>query len=378
MEREELLRRALWAGGLLVGGLGWLAVASALVAWLALRLADRHWIGTLMEFGPRYMLLAPVVMVAICAAFWRPRALLPLTTAGAIVAGPVMGLCLPVRFGWQRKTGGSVLRVLTCNTWEGRADWQLSAMIEREQPDVVALQEWPVDQPLPDGIVGGWNVVREQGLVLASRWPIVASEAVESPLGWKRTLGVRGELQLKSGRAQLFVLHLTTPREGLEAVLAHGSEGLPAVEEVTAKRKVEAAAVGKCLRKYTGPVLVVGDFNMTPESVIYRSQFGYLQNAFSAAGWGWGATKFTRFHGVRIDHILADAGWNFVRCTVGPDVGSDHRPVIADLEFCGAVRTVVMKNVPPDTAVAGNLAPAVKSLTADGISELARFGAGHE
>jgi endonuclease/exonuclease/phosphatase (EEP) superfamily protein YafD len=223
--------------------------------------------------------------------------------------------------------------VLTCNAWEGRADWRLSALIEREQPDVVALQEWPVNQPVPEAIVEGWNVVRQQGLVLASQWPIIANDALASPLASKRTLGVRGELQLKTGRVQVFVLHITSPRRGLEAVLAHGSKGLPAVEEVTAKREVEAAAIGKWLSKHTDHVLVAGDFNMTPESAIYRSQFGHLQNAFSEAGWGWGGTKFTRFHSVRIDHILADDRWNFVRCTVCPDVGSDHRPVIADLEY---------------------------------------------
>jgi vancomycin resistance protein VanJ len=34
---------------------------------------------------------------------------------------------------------------------------------------------------------------------------------------------------------------------------------------------------------------------------------------------------------VRIDHILAGPGWYCARCWVGPDVGSPHRPVLADL-----------------------------------------------
>ena len=328
------MRRAVRVCGLLVSGLAWLAVACALAAWLTLGLADRHWIGTLLEFGPRWVLLAPVGMVAICAAFWRPRALLPLAAAGAIVSGPVMGLCLPVRTWWQGRPNGQLLRILTCNTRGGKADGRLSAMIEREQPDVVALQEWPGNQSLPESLLGkAWNVVRIEGLVLASRWPIVEKETMASPLGYKRTLGVRGELQLKSGRVQLFVLHLSTPRDGLEAVLAHGWDGLPALEEVTVNREIEAAAVGKWLGTSTESLVVAGDFNMTPESVIYQTQFGHLQNAFSVAGLGWGATKFTRYHSARIDHILANAEWRFARCTIGPDVGSDHRPVIADLEY---------------------------------------------
>jgi endonuclease/exonuclease/phosphatase (EEP) superfamily protein YafD len=40
---------------------------------------------------------------------------------------------------------------------------------------------------------------------------------------------------------------------------------------------------------------------------------------------------------VRIDHILAGPGWQAERCWVGPDVGSPHRPVIADLIWTGPV-----------------------------------------
>ena len=38
---------------------------------------------------------------------------------------------------------------------------------------------------------------------------------------------------------------------------------------------------------------------------------------------------------VRIDHVLAGKGWNCVRCWVGPNVGSPHRPVLADLVWTG-------------------------------------------
>jgi vancomycin resistance protein VanJ len=333
LQRDELVQRWLRWAGVLTSVAAWGALALAAAVWFLLGWADYHWLGTLLAFGPRWVLLAAVVILAICAAFWRPRALVPLGLAGAVVAGPVMGLCVPMRAWWQGSTSRPMLRVLTCNTLVGRANGQLAALIAREQPDVVALQEWPADQPLPAPLAEDWHVVRDQGLVLASRWPITASEPLASPLGWKRTLGLRGQVELATGPTQVYVLHLSTPREGLEAVLAHGWDGLAVLEEVTAKREVEAAVVGEWLGKCSGSMVVAGDFNMTSESAIYRRHFGRLQNAFSAAGCGWGATKVTRFHSVRIDHVLGSAPWQFSRCKVGPDVGSDHRPVIADLEF---------------------------------------------
>jgi endonuclease/exonuclease/phosphatase (EEP) superfamily protein YafD len=72
--------------------------------------------------------------------------------------------------------------------------------------------------------------------------------------------------------------------------------------------------------------------------VIFRREFGDYQDAFSVAGWGYGYTKFTRVHGVRIDHVMCDGAWQAMKCWVGPDVGSDHRPVIAKFLSVGELR----------------------------------------
>ena len=84
-----------------------------------------------------------------------------------------------------------------------------------------------------------------------------------------------------------------------------------------------------------GPTVIVGDFNLTDDSAIYRRYWSRYRDAFATAGLGWGYTKFTRRIGVRIDHVLAGPGWQFRNCWVGPDVGSDHRPVLADVFWVG-------------------------------------------
>jgi endonuclease/exonuclease/phosphatase (EEP) superfamily protein YafD len=77
---------------------------------------------------------------------------------------------------------------------------------------------------------------------------------------------------------------------------------------------------------------VAGDFNTPTRSAVYRESWTDLTNAFSAAGWGLGHTHFSRRIGVRIDHILASDHWHVTSCEVGPDVGSAHRPVVAELK----------------------------------------------
>lgn len=57
--------------------------------------------------------------------------------------------------------------------------------------------------------------------------------------------------------------------------------------------------------------------------------------AFSAMGFGIGNTTYVDKGGIkwgsRIDHILTRGRWHASRCWVGPDIGSDHRPVLADI-----------------------------------------------
>ena len=74
---------------------------------------------------------------------------------------------------------------------------------------------------------------------------------------------------------------------------------------------------------------------MPPDGAIYRSYWAGYRNAFSEAGLGYGYTEWPgmrrmRF-GIRIDHILSTRDWRPRRAWVGPDIRSDHLPLIAEL-----------------------------------------------
>ena len=70
-------------------------------------------------------------------------------------------------------------------------------------------------------------------------------------------------------------------------------------------------------------------------SCVRQTYWSKYTNAFSEAGLGWGYTFYANRTSLRIDHILAGPGWRCRECWVGPEVGSEHRPVIADLEWHG-------------------------------------------
>ena len=73
-----------------------------------------------------------------------------------------------------------------------------------------------------------------------------------------------------------------------------------------------------------------GDFNLPPDSPMLAPLRRRFRDAFAEAGRGYGYTYPSRLPWVRIDHILAGRHWTIDRCRVGPDLGSDHRPLIAE------------------------------------------------
>jgi endonuclease/exonuclease/phosphatase (EEP) superfamily protein YafD len=77
----------------------------------------------------------------------------------------------------------------------------------------------------------------------------------------------------------------------------------------------------------------VGDFNSPAESPLFRSHWGDWQNAFNRVGVGLGGTRLDGWIRARIDHILADDRWTVVRAWLGPSLGSDHAPLLADLRL---------------------------------------------
>jgi vancomycin resistance protein VanJ len=317
------------------------AYAVGLVALIALIAAtgDLWWPTTFIVYGPRWAWALPAAVLLPAAALARRRATLwPLAIAAALVVGPILGLCIP----WRTLLPGGPtaiarVRVLTCNVQEDKATG-LPELIATEVPDLVVVQECQPDGDwLADHLLGrGWHVHRLGGLGLVSRFPIVDIHVL--PLDEAASGGgtvIHYELSGPTGPLNVFAVHLETPRDGLEAVLAEKWRGVPALRANIDLRLRESEAASRLIARAQGPTIVAGDFNLPVESLIYRRYWSSLANAFSRAGRGRGHSKFTSKFGIRIDHILTGPGWRARRAKVGPYVGSDHRPVIADLEWIG-------------------------------------------
>lgn len=314
----------------------WSYVGVLLAAWSALHWAsDRWWMATVLLFAPRWLWGLPLCALAPVVLLRHQRLLWLFGLASVIVIGPIMGLCLPWRISFASQATGPRLRVLTCNGDARDLDpVRFGALLSELQPSIVAMQD--VWTPHMANLVesDGWYVHVDNGLCLASRFPIRAVESVDSDaFGPGLGRAVCYALETPTGIVHFFNLHLATPRWGLLAAIQGHSNGAAKLHDNSELRRRQSTAISRKASSLPGPVLLAGDFNTPVESTIYRECWSGYHNAFSVAGLGWGNTHLTRHTRVRIDHILTSPDCRVRRCWVSPDVGSAHRPVIADLAW---------------------------------------------
>jgi endonuclease/exonuclease/phosphatase (EEP) superfamily protein YafD len=329
--RPSRWRRAL---RLLVG----LYVLSIVGLWLWMTLdGDRGWAATLVLYGPRWLCALPLPLLMVPALVSERKLLLPLGIAALVILLGLMGF----NVGMPKTAGeGRLVRVMTCNVEKQAIRPELLAIaIDNAQADVVALQEYARGTTLlwpPD-----WHVIERHEFILASRFPIVEGDSVSRPGQPWELAAISYALSLPDGDVQFFNLHLESPRVGLEAVLSRRT-GIdlgrtPELTQVIERRSFESKRVARWIDEMPGPKLIAGDFNMPPESVIFRRDWAGYTDAFSSTGFGLGFTKTSEkdgwSYGARIDHILVNDSWRVLRTWVGGNVGSDHWPLVAEIEL---------------------------------------------
>lgn len=319
-----------------------LYVATALAAWALLRgLGDQHWIAAPLLFGPRWLLLLPLAVLAPLAALRRRRLLLPLALAAGVVLGPVMG----GEVGWRRlrpMPEGTPFRVVTYNVGSAEDGAKgiaaaLPRLLAAWQPDVIAFQECGYYLGRRMARLEGWAGDVRGELCLLSRHPIADTASMDRvPLrrDWYLRHGILGggqadryTLATPRGPVTVTHVHLETPREGVDGP----SRALPhELRRNIALRDRESRAARALVDDGTRRI-VLGDFNMPRESRIFRRHWGDLTDAFPAAGAGWGATRYAGWVRARIDHVLVDESWRVRAVRVANPFGLDHGAVIVDL-----------------------------------------------
>ncbi len=295
------------------------------------------WSGALLYLPGWLWLLPQSVTLIVAAVFARPW--IPGVVLGAAwIAGPVMGLA------WPRPQPAAIgpthrLRVMTYNVRGQADDPGVLAEILSANADVYFFQEMPAPtQPLR-GALRGYRMEGDAGCWIASRLPCTVAVRPLPESGGRRYLV--GNLRGDGFQATICGLHLNTPRDGIHALIGDKLEGVQGFKASTSHRIAQARHVTADLMGLPRPMIVAGDLNAPVQSEVCRRLMSLgLRDCFLESGWGYGYTyghslRF-RVSYVRIDHILVGTGIRALGCHVGSADGSDHRPVIADLEIPGS------------------------------------------
>jgi vancomycin resistance protein VanJ len=329
-----------------------------LVAWLVLRFSGERWWPPLVGlYAPPIGFLFPAPVAFLVTWRWASRRWFVLQLAAVLLAVfGLLGLELGLGHDARATQDPRAIRVVSYNIDLGnRGIPAIVDQVMRLQPNLVLLQE------VHDGLepqlrqaFAGWHVDHHDQFFIASRFPILAVEQ-PAPLHYQAGEGggprdgdggarfMAYTLDTPLGQVDVFNVHTTSPREGLEdmrgdgflyelrrghVLLGRGADTL-AFNGYRRRRQVEGVAAAARASKH--PVIVAGDFNLPAMSRIVRDNLGGLDDAFVSAGRGFGYTYPTRFPFLRIDRIFTSHGLRATDFQVGDRRASDHLCVSAVL-----------------------------------------------
>jgi endonuclease/exonuclease/phosphatase (EEP) superfamily protein YafD len=313
-------------------------VCGVSIAGTLLGLSRRpHWIFRMWDF-PRVQLatIAAAGAVAYRALAWRgrrsERALLAASTAA------VAWHLYRIRT-YTRLTRPSVARATTAdpanritllmtNVLQDNREYdRLLQRIEAEDPDIVVAVE--VDD--------GWMGALEP---LAARYP----HSVRRPLNNTYGMVLFSRFALVEPRVA-FLVEDDIPSIHTRVVLPSGVELLlhalhprppePIHDQDSAARDAELVIVGKAVAQEEGPVIVAGDLNdvaWSDTSELFVRLSGLLD---PRAGRGF-YNSFNARHPLfryPLDHVFHSTHFKLVRIERLPDVGSDHFPILIELQY---------------------------------------------
>ena len=277
------------------------------------------------------LLLLPIALIGAPRVAWIPAAALLVTT------GPLMGFTWASRATSQQPT----LRVATYNVqvWQQKNIPVILDEIIAADPDVLCLQDARgIRNTRAAAHLKTQHIAMFGQYVVASKFPIIESTVGDISYDRETHTYLRVRLDVLGRDVTVFTAHLVTPRDALSPLRSPAFWRL-AVSEIRrnqAQRMQQARQLAEDARRVDGPLIIAGDLNAPPASLVTRmlTDLG-LVDAFSAAGRGYGYTfGHTLLVGrsfLRLDRILVSRHFTPVNAWVGGASGSDHRPVITDL-----------------------------------------------
>jgi len=251
----------------------------------------------------------------------------------ATLGSQIVPWYLPPKFLGGASGGNFRIFIANINT-QNQQYAEVLALAQQENPDLALFMEvdeiW-VDQlnallpelPYSSGQANPFNL----GIILYSRYPLQNTQLTF--LGEDSTPSLTGQVEVNDQSIGVVGTH---PRPPVRPDIFHS-------------RNRQLDLVGQYVQAQTAPLIVIGDLNITMWSPYYkrlmrntglrnaRDGFGLLPSWPTSSTYqripDWAPLLFS----IPIDHCLLSPDLTVADVRVGPNIGSDHRPVIVDLQL---------------------------------------------
>jgi endonuclease/exonuclease/phosphatase (EEP) superfamily protein YafD len=232
---------------------------------------------------------------------------------------------VPWYFPNSQPGSGQRVRLLLSNVYVGNSRYDaLTDLIRAENPDLLFIQEvtppWAkqlerIRNQYPHGVIRGAE--DEGGIASLSRLPLV--QAGDAGIGDYN--GPSLELRLNIGARLVHIINTHTP---------------PPMGKRNAQRRNEHfEVIADRLRDLPAPKILIGDLNATMWSPYFKRLVERTELVNVREGFGVLPTwpTFLPLMKIPIDHCLVSRDIRVVGVRTGAHIGSDHLPLIVDLEL---------------------------------------------
>jgi endonuclease/exonuclease/phosphatase (EEP) superfamily protein YafD len=214
------------------------------------------------------------------------------------------------------------LRVITFNVLGDNTEGtKVLAWLEAQEADVVIITEYnpqwiaslrPLEKQLPHTYLQAGYA--NFGLAIYSKHPL--TEKKRETFCSARTPCLTAKIIVRGVPLKIFAVHPLSPVTKNEFAL----------------RNEYLHNLANEVAKSSAPVLVAGDFNVSAFSSYFANFSKRTKLADAAQGRGFHPTydQYNPLFGIAIDHILHSPEITCVNFQVGPHLGSDHNPILAD------------------------------------------------
>jgi endonuclease/exonuclease/phosphatase (EEP) superfamily protein YafD len=284
-------------------------------------LGEFHWAAELLTHFRVQAAVAGMLLALMCALLRMPRRSAAAGGLAALHLFPVLPYVVPAHH--HRSEGLPRLRLLQINVHTAnRRHEAVEELVMSERPDILALLE--VNRRWLEALASlhrhyPHRIERPQddnfGIAVFSRFPI--DDLSLRPLHHDGIYMALGRFSLGSTPVTLAVAHAVPP----------------AGPEYAALRNEQLGELSEILRSFRGEIILLGDLNTSPWSPVHRRLERSTGLHNSARGFGLLPTWPAGFRPLMIplDHCLLSSGLRAVAFEAGPEVGSDHLPVLVDI-----------------------------------------------